>query len=477
MNHEFEKSTNSLTIASRRHQSTISCLPAELLALIFAASTDEEGCLHVQDIVKYSQVSRFWRDVTLRTRSLWMDIDLRWKASEHFAVRSFPLPMNIFLFQPPPYPWEELHALNWLPAHAARVRSISMHTSHIQIHEILGALGPEPQNLLNLNLGSFTVSSFLASRAPNLRRLALYNLSTNLDWYTNLVEISLDLIDCNCCPSAPSAAQLLLLLSRSPCLRILMLDSIVLDIGDNMSLPTVQLSHLSEMRLDCVPIDLTLLILRHLSIPLEALMFSINKLLAVASDIDFSRSINWLELSTQDGTVEFHGSTWDSRIYIKPFHFYNVISLSDIVVHLDLSRTIHLIVKEGDDIYAYKATVDSWKIIFARLPALVTVVLCDRAERLACVMLALFPSNVSDSILCPDLKYLHLDFRYSQWRPDQTLLGRFILDCLRAGIRFGMKPLETLRVDISDDFGFQTTEGIRSLVGKYIYHPCKCSPF
>lgn len=462
--------------------STVSHLPAEILAIIFEASIDEPGDPSILKALPLGQVSRFWRNVALHTRSLWTKIDLLHKGSANFAARSSPLPIHLYLVHSLEGNLDQdfqLDALGWLPGNTDRVQTLCVCSSAANIAAISSALGAKSPNLIHLDIVCTMNSpiddqpAIFDTHSPSLKRLELYSVCTNLSWCSNLVNLTIEGIlpgDKYC----PTASQFLSLLSRSSSLQTLSLRNTILDdLPDNQykSKTLVTMPNLTSLELE-TGIESTIFLLQNLHIPLETPLFKgheSNRSYGLGSVLDGPNFT--LEIDVIVGSIFFRGGDEQSTIWIAG-DFINDDTINEIIAPpLDLSPTQNLAIagfKAGDPSF-FAVPIETWRILFGALPSLETIRLTGWGGWMENILRALFPANdAGDIIVCPRLKNLHLDFIQldvgsGRWA-DARHTGKFILDLLEAGVRCKRDRLHTLDVVLVNDFGDSITEHIQSLV-------------
>jgi hypothetical protein len=451
--------------------------PPEILAAIFVASIKSDGG-SLEQVIACSQVCQFWRNVALSTPTLWTRIDLQHPASEQFAIRSQPSPIQIIVNEAGKYGAssidESIRRAAWLTTNISRVQGLIVRASSTAIHKIISLFGPIAPDLSKVDIQLMPIPSGFAfpsvvNFALNVRWLALWMVDTDLDFYGNLTHISFHSL----CPSQLHIlplATVILLLQRSPRLQSLHLINVHLDdeqgIGAAM---VVELAFMERMLL--LDVGGVVDLLSRIFIPASAPILGHRpaELRSLSSD---DRKVFVIHSTGRELRVNVY-ETDDVYRHRRAFTLVdnNIISngIQSIVLaiasclELSQARIGALAVETFPDdsgTLSIPPSVDTWQAILFAVPKTQLIVFYhDSAGWTPNVLLALSPSasETQDKLPCPTLRSLQLCpySNSSDLHPDSATsplsLAQATIQLLTARANFGASPLWTLKLNFGDD--------------------------
>jgi hypothetical protein len=432
----------------------------------------------LEQIITYSQVCQFWRNVTLNNPALWTRIDLQHPASEEFSIRSQPLPIKIIVNEAGEYVASSIDEIirraAWLTTNISRVQILILRASSTTIHKIISLFGPVAPNVSKVDIqlmpmpGGSALPS-VVNFAPNVRWLALWMVDTDLNFYGNLTHISFHSL----CPSRLHVlplATVVLLLRRSPRLRSLHLIHVHLDDEQGIGGSTVvELAFMERMLLVNVVGVVDLLsrifipasapILGHRHADLRSLSSDDRKVFVIHSTGRMLR-INVYEM---DDVYRHHQAFTLVDDNIISNGTQSIILAIASCLELSQAQIGALTVETlADDsgTLSIPPSVDTWQaILFAVVKTELILFHNDCAGWTPNVLLALSPSasKTHNKLPCPTLRSLQLcpDSNTLDLHLDSSTsplsLARATIEVLSARADFGASPLWTLKLNFGDD--------------------------
>lgn len=463
---------NHLLADTRLHSSgnfkaPVSCLPSELLSIIFEAFRDRRGFLYVKQIVHLSHVCQFWRDVTLSTPTLWTTVELEIPLATEYLMRSQSLPLRLLTSIVPvrSYMLHVPSSASWLQNNAHRVQQIDIRSGASAIKKLFDVLGNELPVLSSLTLHtSSRVTTIPTLFAPKLRLLDVTNVIINFDVLKDLTHLCIagreieDVLNIN---------QLLGVVGRSPGLQVLRLGDIYTNTPATRPPNTeiTELHHLSKLEFDNIMPGLTEFILSHIFIPSSSPLVCSSYLDPYYFVIDFSRIRFTIRRDANDTTLD-----------IKRLQ-YNLISTVPVLttsIDMSLIQALRAVFEDGLTWHGESCSAYAWTIIFGALSSLSDITLQLPACCMRNALQVLYPDEFSGVVLCPKLVQLRLIVggHTIRWYGPVPLDG-VVLGCLEARSRCGLSPMKTLVMNFGED---SIVDELERIVEEFVREVCVLWP-
>ena len=467
--------------------STIDSLAPELLRLIFEqaceGSATDQSCTKetyrtqksALDVsVKLSHVCRFWREVALATPSLWATIDRFHDGFENFVRRSkgYPIRLNIEAwYEEESFAFTEISFPGWLQHYSSRIHQIFAEGPAETIQNLLDRVGTSLPELVSLDLRGFDQDiALVRTYTPNLRRLFLNRVSTNLNSYTDLTHLTLQGLYYG---THVLAAELVNLLRNSPRLLLLGLSALDLDVADGdvgEIGDVVELAQLQTLNFEELTTNSTIYLISRIRVPPCAPLAD-NGYNCPPSDQELS-----LEIFSQRDVVL--GACMHSPNGICTFHVELTYSsqriFSDIKITLsalDTSTMVSLIFIAPSVLYT-PPSVDVWFAFLARLPSLAAITLSMPGSWIETFVKAL--CNHEPGVPCCSLETLTIMDTDPYDAVAYTNLGRITWDYLHARAQsVGLLDLLRLHCGHGDKLMWErVTRDFESCVSYCSFHMC-----
>lgn len=425
-------------------------LPPELLSSIF----ETKPRIDAESAIAWSHVSRFWRSVALETHSLWTTVNVRHGSADAFALRSYPLPVIVTLYEATST-WEITvegkRALSRIRSHASRIQELCVSADAEVIYEISQTLGSTPLASLNiLNLTStwdaFIVNFDSIASSPNLREVYLDSVSVDFDSCANLTHLVMDNVR-----SGFTTQSLVSLVRRSPQLKVFScLDSYSDedDLAEAVSLePRLELAHVEKLHLRHLEGPLETTLWGRLYIPSSAPMFGHCVALPNLTHPHAHNGIT-LEIQNELASVSIR---MDERFIVVsisiPAMIPSLILDTGKFLNPNLIRTLSL---GGFGVNNHLFS-DDFRQLLLDLPFLENLRSANSLIATMDLILALRSTDDPTLIahyVCPRLKHIYLKSDLDDGEGSLQLLP-FLAGCLELRAHAGANPLETLEFQFS----------------------------